>query len=368
MVSQRFQHLWQQAAAFAARQHQGQLRKDGQTPYFAHPVRVALTVRHVFNVDDETALAAALLHDLIEDTTTDYDDLLEQFGKEVADAVAALTKDARLEHDQREAAYDHQLAQASWQARLVKLADVYDNFCDARNDQERQKFAVKAERAIRCAGDAPELQSAITIVQQLVSGRGEAQEPSGAAPQPTTDKPGQVTTQVLTIDPAWVLVTFQGPRPAAERRVFLLHRTMQEWLALRPGLAIRRTLAIQDAGELIGVHFWLGDRSQAEQRTFPVKIHYRLVDQVPAEHLEALLAHAYEIFFEHPGSNVGALAIISRSGRAVVFDRASEQCFVLPLDEMRNLDEHARQNIHNWQTQQSTNYFVMELGGFETMP
>src|SRR5688572_29746607 len=160
MESERFQQLWQQAASLAARQHQGQMRKDGRTPYFAHPVRVALTVCHVFEEQDATALATALLHDLIEDTTTDFDELAEQFGKEVADAVAALTKDARLPEFEREAAYDRQLAAASWQARLVKLADVYDNYCDAKDEREQKKFAAKAERAIRCADSAPQLQRA----------------------------------------------------------------------------------------------------------------------------------------------------------------------------------------------------------------
>lgn len=162
--------LWQRAASFAAQQHDGQLRKDGKTPYFAHPVRVAFVVRHVFESNDQTALLAALLHDLIEDTTTDYDDLIERFGKDAADAVAALTKDARLPESEREERYDRQLSQASWQARLVKLADVYDNFCDARSDGERQKFAEKAQRAIRCAGDSPELQNAVKIVRSLVGG------------------------------------------------------------------------------------------------------------------------------------------------------------------------------------------------------
>jgi (p)ppGpp synthase/HD superfamily hydrolase len=162
--------LWQRAASFAAQQHHDQFRKDGKTPYFAHPVRVALVVRHVFESSDETALVAALLHDLIEDTTTDYDDLVDQFNKEVADTVAALTKDARLPEAEREAAYDRQLSKASWQARLVKLADVYDNFCDSKGDDQRQKFAEKARRAIRCAGDAAELQSAVKIVRSLIGG------------------------------------------------------------------------------------------------------------------------------------------------------------------------------------------------------
>src|SRR5215203_7305438 len=145
--------LWQRAVAFAARQHEGQYRKDGITPYFAHPVRVALVVRHVFAEPDETALVAALLHDLIEDSTTDYDDLQQQFGDDVAKAVAALTKDARLPEAERERTYDDQLSRSSWQARLVKLADVYDNYCDSRNDPEQAQVAKKAQRAIACAGD-----------------------------------------------------------------------------------------------------------------------------------------------------------------------------------------------------------------------
>ncbi len=88
--------LFQEAAAFAARAHRHQLRKDGRTPYVSHVVRVALTVTQVFWCDDPVVLAAALLHDTIEDTTTDYDDLAERFGKEVADCVAALTKNMTL--------------------------------------------------------------------------------------------------------------------------------------------------------------------------------------------------------------------------------------------------------------------------------
>lgn len=160
---------WQQAASFAARAHAGQLRKDGRTPYIAHPVRVALTVRHVFGVDDETALVAALLHDVIEDTKTNYDDLAQAFGHEAADAVAALTKDARLPEAEREAAYDRQLAAASWQARLVKLADVYDNFCDTPDAAKQKRVAAKARRAIACAGDEPRLQDAVALLRRLIA-------------------------------------------------------------------------------------------------------------------------------------------------------------------------------------------------------
>ena len=84
------------AAAFAARCHQGHFRKDGVTPYISHPFRVCLIVRDLFGVDDPNVLMAALLHDTIEDTTTDFDDVAEEFGPDVAAWTGALSKDSRL--------------------------------------------------------------------------------------------------------------------------------------------------------------------------------------------------------------------------------------------------------------------------------
>ncbi len=92
--------LWQQASAFAARAHRHQLRRDGRTPYYSHCARVAMTVALKFGCTNDRVLAAALLHDVVEDTDTDYDDLLKRFGPEVADLVAAMTKDMRLVESQ----------------------------------------------------------------------------------------------------------------------------------------------------------------------------------------------------------------------------------------------------------------------------
>jgi len=145
--------LWQKAASMSARCHQNQLRKDRVTPYCAHPFRVAMIVRHIFEVDDEVALAGALLHDVIEDTDTDFDDVEEECGLEVAEIVAALTKNMSLRKPIREKKYDEQLAAAPWQARLVKLADVYDNICDSEAGDMRRRALEKGPRAIACAGD-----------------------------------------------------------------------------------------------------------------------------------------------------------------------------------------------------------------------
>src|SRR5262245_47811485 len=94
-----------EAVSFAARDHEGQVRKDGRTPYVSHVFRGCLTLRHVFGIDDPQVLAAAVLHDTIEDSTTDFDDLEEHFGREVAMWVSALSKDKRLPEEEREQAY-----------------------------------------------------------------------------------------------------------------------------------------------------------------------------------------------------------------------------------------------------------------------
>jgi len=136
------------AAAFAARAHRNQLRKDRETPYVSHVFRVCLIVRHVFKLDDPRMLAAALLHDTIEDTTTDWDDLQDEFGPDVSRWVAALTKDMRLPEAEREEAYGKVLAAAEWQVKACKLADIYDNLGDSRHltPAGRHKTAIRSRR------------------------------------------------------------------------------------------------------------------------------------------------------------------------------------------------------------------------------
>jgi len=121
-----------EAIGFAGRAHLGQLRKDGKTPYVSHVFRVAMTLSQLFGVKEEEILTAAVLHDTIEDTTTDFDDIEERFGLRVAEWVALLSKDMRMPHGKREDAYLRQLAQAPYEVKLIKLADMYDNLLDSQ--------------------------------------------------------------------------------------------------------------------------------------------------------------------------------------------------------------------------------------------
>jgi len=162
--------LWQSAISFAVRAHEGQYRKDKATPYAAHPLRVAMTVRTVFGCDDEVALASACLHDVIEDCGVDYDELAEHFGERVAANVAALSKDMRLPEPEREPAYDEGLRRADWRACLIKLGDTYDNFCDKGSSSG--KVLNRCERALAIAreraGEHPSIARGIEALERLL--------------------------------------------------------------------------------------------------------------------------------------------------------------------------------------------------------
>lgn len=143
------------AISRSAREHAGQVRKDGVTPYVAHPMRVMTVLVWVFGVEDPELLATAALHDTIEDTTVDFDDLLEEFGPNVARGVALLSKDTRLQEHERERAYVETLAQAPVGVQLCKLADVYDNLCDSVGlpAERRSRTVRKATEWLRVFGD-----------------------------------------------------------------------------------------------------------------------------------------------------------------------------------------------------------------------
>lgn len=162
-----------EAASFAARAHRNQVRKDGVTPYAAHPFRVCLIVRHVFGIDDPEFLTAALLHDTIEDTPTDYDELAERFGDRVAGWVGALSKDMRLPEAERESAYIAKLATADPAVKIAKLADIFDNLTDSRHlsPTARQRTVARTDTYLAAIEQSlPEIaRQPLAIVRQLLT-------------------------------------------------------------------------------------------------------------------------------------------------------------------------------------------------------
>ena len=123
--------LVHRAKEFAILAHEGQVRKYTHVPYIVHPVEVMEIVRTVKH--DDTMLAAALLHDVVEDTDCTIDDIRAEFGENVASLVADLTDVSKPDDGNREVrkAKDRaHLASASAAAQTVKIADLISNSLD----------------------------------------------------------------------------------------------------------------------------------------------------------------------------------------------------------------------------------------------
>lgn len=118
------------AADFAAEKHRDQRRKNGDVPYIDHPLAVARSLAVEADVTDPTVLAAALLHDTLEDTATAFDELVREFGAAVAGVVREITDDRRLPKAERKRQQVLHARELSHAARLVKLADKLDNLRD----------------------------------------------------------------------------------------------------------------------------------------------------------------------------------------------------------------------------------------------
>src|SRR4029077_12522083 len=91
--------LLEHAFAFAARAHETQQRRSGE-PFIEHPFAVARILAEL-HLDEET-LAAALLHDVVEDTGVDTEQLKSEFGEEIAKLVDGVTKLTRIQFQSRE--------------------------------------------------------------------------------------------------------------------------------------------------------------------------------------------------------------------------------------------------------------------------
>jgi guanosine-3',5'-bis(diphosphate) 3'-pyrophosphohydrolase len=122
------------AAAFAAEKHANQRRKDrARTPYINHPLAVARVLAEEGGVKDPEILAAALLHDTLEDTDTTLRELERAFGKRVASLVVEVTDDKTLPKQVRKQLQIDHAPHKSRAAALIKVADKICNLRDLRS-------------------------------------------------------------------------------------------------------------------------------------------------------------------------------------------------------------------------------------------
>jgi guanosine-3',5'-bis(diphosphate) 3'-pyrophosphohydrolase len=157
--------LFIDALKFASEKHIYQHKKGCETlPYINHPVYVAHLLIHAGETDEEL-LAAALLHDVLEDTDASVQELQSLFGLRVTNLVIELTDDNSITYDDRKRLQIQKAPKLSADARKIKIADKIANIQDLlRYDftwsKRRKKQYLDWSRKVvgACRGISPQLE------------------------------------------------------------------------------------------------------------------------------------------------------------------------------------------------------------------
>jgi len=164
------------AVAFAAHKHRDQRRKDKDaSPYINHPIALAKVLWQEGGVRDAQVIAAALLHDTLEDTETSWQELRGDFGEEIADVVLEVTDTKWIRKEVRKRLQVARAARSSDKAKLVKLAD---KICNVRDiaahppagwalERKRQYFDWAKEVVDQIRGTHAELEQRFDEVYAL---------------------------------------------------------------------------------------------------------------------------------------------------------------------------------------------------------
>lgn len=167
------QNLYQRAWNFSSRIHQGQTLPASDIPYINHLGLVAMeamaTVAHSANTESAIAqpnilVLCALLHDAIEDTPTTYDEVLAEFGAEIANGVLALTKD-KTRGDKTAQMQDslQRIKQQPQEVWMVKMCDRITNLQPPPAHWDKAKIAAyqqEAQLILDALGEASEFLAA----------------------------------------------------------------------------------------------------------------------------------------------------------------------------------------------------------------
>lgn len=132
------------ALELAREAHSGQRRKQSGEPFVEHPVTVAALLSEQSDYG-ETVLAAAFLHDVVEKTGVDPDQIRSRFGDEVATLVAVLSEDHDLpSYEERKRALREQVIEAGRPATIIYAADRVANLRDWTQLPPERRDAVAA--------------------------------------------------------------------------------------------------------------------------------------------------------------------------------------------------------------------------------
>ncbi|MBN6204881.1 bifunctional (p)ppGpp synthetase/guanosine-3',5'-bis(diphosphate) 3'-pyrophosphohydrolase [Ralstonia pickettii] len=120
------------AKQFAEKAHEGQFRKSGNIPYITHPIRVARILERAGASD--ALVSAGYLHDVVEDTPIEIEEIEKEFGTEIANLVRAHTEDKSKSWQKRKQHTIDTLRTANRDVKQLIVADRLDNLLSIEKD------------------------------------------------------------------------------------------------------------------------------------------------------------------------------------------------------------------------------------------
>ncbi|MCL1794592.1 MAG: HD domain-containing protein [Oscillospiraceae bacterium] len=134
--------ILEKAISFAAEKHSGYVRKGSDIPYIVHPLEALAIAAGI--TSDHDILAAAVLHDVVEDTPATLEDIAEKFGERIAELVASESEDKMFDLPPSESwklrkeATIQALQNASIDEKIIVLSDKLSNIRAIHRDIVRE--------------------------------------------------------------------------------------------------------------------------------------------------------------------------------------------------------------------------------------
>jgi len=145
------QDIYSKAIIFAAKAHRGQSIPGSEIPYIVHCARVCYEAVSVAeqrkDLDHKLLINCALLHDTLEDTASNYNDILSAFGEDTAEGVLALTKNKSIEKNLRMEDSLLRIGKMTPEIAIVKMADRITNLDQPPDHWDNEKISAYLEES-----------------------------------------------------------------------------------------------------------------------------------------------------------------------------------------------------------------------------
>jgi len=186
------------------------------------------------------------------------------------------------------------------------------------------------------------------------------------------------TTLVIEMKPGWIYVKLAEPKPDPQRIELLLRLTIDQWFNTYPQYVIDKTQSVTDHGTLQGVHVWyhVDDRQSRpvnpelpkQPISLTVQVSNQVLQQVPKEHIEAVVDEAMQIWRSHQDCH-GTVVVINPQGIAVILEKQINRGAVLPVELVYPaLEETTRRRVQTWLEAPPTRRHVILIDGSWFMP